>query len=67
MDRTSEAVLSLHGASFEGWNIGAVSVKRVRLGDDGVVCADVHRHGGDPASVVRAFWGKIVGFQPAQW
>ena len=54
MDRTSDVVVSLPGASFEGWNIGAVSVKRVRLSEDGVAHADVHRHGGDPASVIRA-------------
>jgi len=39
---------------FEGWNIGAVSVKRVRLHDDGKVDADIRRHGGDPSSAVRS-------------
>jgi hypothetical protein len=28
---------------YEGWNIGAVSVKRVRLQVDGTVQADMHR------------------------
>jgi predicted CoA-substrate-specific enzyme activase len=45
MDRT--------GSVFEGWNIGAVSVKRVRLHQDGTVDGDVRRHGGDPASTIR--------------
>jgi predicted CoA-substrate-specific enzyme activase len=61
MDRTSDGVLSLHDTSFEGWNIGAVSVKRVRLGDGGVVQADVQRHGGDPASVIRTLLGEDSG------
>ncbi|MBI4877511.1 MAG: hypothetical protein HY822_23015 [Acidobacteria bacterium] len=39
---------------FAGWNIGAVSVKRVELCADDVVRAEVHRHGGDPARVIRA-------------
>jgi predicted CoA-substrate-specific enzyme activase len=43
----------LGGAPFEGWNIGAVSVKRVRLYENGTVEADVRRHGGDPAGLVR--------------
>jgi len=37
---------------FEGWNIGAVSVKRVRLHDDGRIEADTRRHEGEPE---RAF------------
>ena len=57
----TDGVLSLPGASFEGWNIGAVSVKRVTLGDDGVVQADVHRHNGDPASVIRTLLAKETG------
>jgi hypothetical protein len=39
---------------FEGWNIGAVSVKRVRLHHDGKVEADIRRHGGDPSSAVHS-------------
>jgi len=61
MDHASETVVSVHGASFEGWNIGAVSVKKVRLSDDGVVHADVRRHGGDPGSEIRALLGKECG------
>jgi activator of 2-hydroxyglutaryl-CoA dehydratase len=38
---------------FEGWNIGAVSVKRVRLHDDGNIEAEVRRHSGDPANSIR--------------
>lgn len=37
---------------YEGWNIGAVFVKRVRLQVDGTVQADMHRHGGQPERVV---------------
>jgi len=65
MDRTSDGVLSVHTTSFEGWNIGAVSVKRVRLSDDGVVHADVHRHGGNPASVIRALLGGMPSGCPS--
>jgi len=39
---------------FEGWNIGAVSVKRVRLDSVGTVTAEVRRQGGDPARVIGA-------------
>ena len=60
MGRASDGVLSLSGALFEGWNIGAVSVKRVRLGD-GAVCADVHRHGGNPASAIRTLLEEECG------
>jgi len=34
------------GRGYEGWNIGAVSVKRVRLHDSDIVQADILRHGG---------------------
>ena len=44
---------------FEGWNIGAVSVKRVRLHDDGKVDADIRRHGGDPSSAVRSLLDHV--------
>jgi len=49
MDRST-----VHSSFFEGWNIGAVSVKRVRLHADGTVEADVLRHGGNPARVIAA-------------
>ncbi len=39
---------------FAGWNIGAVSVKRVYLDEGGVVSQEVRRHGGDPTVAVRA-------------
>ena len=42
------------GLVFEGWNIGAVAVKRVRLLENGALDADVRRHGGDPAHAIRA-------------
>ena len=61
MDPNSDGVLSLLGTSYEGWNIGAVSVKRVSLGDDGVVHADLRRHGGDPASVIRTLLENECG------
>ncbi|MBS1858362.1 MAG: activase, partial [Acidobacteria bacterium] len=52
MDRTagSQAL----EAVFEGWNIGAVSVKRVRLHSGGRLQADLVRHGGDPARAIHA-------------
>ena len=52
MDRTARG--SEVGTVFEGWNIGAVSVKRVRLNQDGALEADIRRHGGDPARTVRS-------------
>jgi predicted CoA-substrate-specific enzyme activase len=61
MDPSNDGFVSLHGTSFEGWNIGAVSVKRVRLRDHGVVHADVRRHGGNPASVIRALLEEESG------
>jgi predicted CoA-substrate-specific enzyme activase len=39
---------------IEGWNIGAVSVKVVRLHDDGKLEAEIIRHGGTPERSVRA-------------
>ena len=43
----------LPGPVFEGWNIGAVSVKRVRLHEDGSMETDIRRHGGDPERTIR--------------
>jgi predicted CoA-substrate-specific enzyme activase len=37
---------------YEGWNIGAVSVKRVRLQVDNPVQVNMHRHGGQPERAV---------------
>ena len=42
------------GPVFEGWNIGAVSVKRVLLGAHGALVAEVRKHGGDPEGTVRS-------------
>ena len=44
-----------HGKSgtYEGWNVGAVSVKRARLLPDGTIVAHAYRHGGDPERTVR--------------
>ena len=52
MDRTPDNSLAQPRSFYEGWNIGAVSIKRVRLNDDGAVEATVRRHGGDPASTI---------------
>ena len=41
----------------EGWNVGAVSVKRVRLYEDGTVISDVRKHSGDPARTLREMLG----------
>lgn len=38
---------------YEGWNIGAVSIKRVRLHDDGAVYTKICKHGGDPERAAR--------------
>ena len=43
-----------NGPVFEGWDIGAVSVKRVRLQEGGAAEAETRRHGGDPASSIRS-------------
>ncbi|MBZ5624450.1 MAG: acyl-CoA dehydratase activase, partial [Acidobacteriia bacterium] len=53
MDRTASGGETLLSTVFEGWNIGAVSVKRVRLHEPGVMEAEVRRHGGDPARAIR--------------
>jgi hypothetical protein len=47
-------MLALPGSRFEGWNVGAVSIKRVRLLGDGAIDADVRRHGGDPGRTIRS-------------
>jgi predicted CoA-substrate-specific enzyme activase len=52
MDRTPDKSLAQQRSFYEGWKIGAVSIKRVRLNDDGIVEAAVRRHGGDPASTI---------------
>ena len=44
---------TLPGSLFEGWNVGAVSVKRVRLHGDGAIDVDIRRHGGDPERTIR--------------
>ena len=42
------------GWVFEGWNIGAVSVKGVRLHENGFMETDIRRHGGDPGGTVHS-------------
>jgi len=52
------------GSVFEGWNIGAVSVKRVRVHENGSMETDIRRHGGDPGGTVRSMLhhgGRIPG------
>jgi hypothetical protein len=44
---------AIPGPVFEGWNIGAVSVKRVRLHHNNWKEADIRRHGGDAAHAIR--------------
>jgi len=64
MGRTSECRVSSDPGVFEGWNIGAVSIKRVRLGSSGAIESAVRRHGGDPAGAVRAIVQE-AGPEPA--
>jgi len=54
MSPTGSGSGSLPGPVFEGWNIGAVSVKRVRLHADGRMETDIRRHGGDPERAIRS-------------
>jgi predicted CoA-substrate-specific enzyme activase len=54
MYQTASGIDRLDGSVYEGWNVGAVSVKRVRLHDDGAMEADIRRHTGDPEGTVRA-------------
>ncbi len=49
---------------FEGWNIGAISVKRVRLRSDGTAETDVRRHGGEPDKTVRQMLSTSTGCVP---
>ena len=53
MHQTASGIDRLDGSVYEGWNVGAVSVKRVRLHDDGAMEADIRRHAGDPEGTVR--------------
>ena len=53
MHQTASGIDRLDGSVYEGWNVGAVSVKRVRLHDDGAMEADIRRHAGDPEGAVR--------------
>ena len=48
MERTASGSETFPASVFEGWNIGAVSVKRVRLHEEGAMETDIRRHGGDP-------------------
>ena len=45
---------AIAGSVFEGWNIGAVSVKRVRIHADRAMETDIRRHGGDPGGTARS-------------
>ena len=61
MDRMASGSVTLAGSVFEGWNIGAVSVKRVRLHEDGATETDIRRHGGDPGHTVRLMLEQCRG------
>jgi predicted CoA-substrate-specific enzyme activase len=53
-------------ASFvEGWNIGSVSIKRVRLYQDGAIRAEVCRHAGDPERAIRPLLEQPADFPAA--
>jgi predicted CoA-substrate-specific enzyme activase len=52
--RASSGGETRSGRVYEGWNIGAVSVKRVRLHEDGATGIDIRRHGGDPGHTIRS-------------
>jgi hypothetical protein len=43
MMQTASGETSLPGSVFESWNIGAVSVKRVRFREDGTLVAEIRR------------------------
>ena len=44
--------------AYEGWSVGAVSVKRARLLPDGSVRAEVCRHGGEPERLIDGWLGR---------
>ncbi len=54
MQRTASLGDSLPGSLVEGWNVGAVSVKRVRLDGKGAIEVDIRRHGGAPERTIRS-------------
>lgn len=54
MQRTASRGENLPGSLVEGWNVGAVSVKRVRLDSDGAIDVDIRRHGGEPERTIRS-------------
>jgi activator of 2-hydroxyglutaryl-CoA dehydratase len=62
--RTASGETALPGSVFEGWNIGAVSVKRVRFSEDGTLVGEIRRHGGDPEATIRSML-KHCGRTPA--
>lgn len=47
----------------EGWNVGSVTVRRVRIGDDGQVWTQARRHGGDLRGTIRALLAEGDGVQ----
>ena len=53
--------------AWEGWNVGSVTVRRVRVDEGGTVLVQARRHGGDVAGVMRSLlaeagadWGGKV-------
>ena len=53
MLRNANKSANLRGSFVEGWNVGAVSVKKIRLDDDGATDVDIRRHGGDPGRTIQ--------------
>ena len=64
MENVSSEESAHNGKKYEGWNIGAISIKRVRLSVDGTVLADVRRHGGEPERVMREMLGRDTEILP---
>lgn len=46
---------------WEGWNVGSVTIRRVRLNENGVVSVQSRRHRGDLDGVIRTMLAEEVG------
>lgn len=48
-----------HPKTFEGWNIGSVSIKRVQLLSNGSIISEIRKHNGEPEKVIREMLSDV--------
>jgi hypothetical protein len=65
MERTASGSGTFTASVFEGWNSGAVSVKRLRLHEDGAMETDIR---GTAETRTSATWssGRVLNEFPSQ-